>query len=600
LESKYQKAILTSLCNMTGFASMAFATEINSDMVARLAFSHCFVPNGLPKLIIIDDGSEFKGVLRQACETLGIQYYVACPEAHNAVLAERFHRYLNKVAKIGVIDHQTYEQWRMDALFACYAWNASPIDGTDIIRSFAAKSRTFRFPLDIQTDLEVARIPQEGEAAISHIKTTFPLWFRQKELLRVLNDKRRQRHRERADKHKKKRVFQPGDIVIVRKQVNSNATEGRPAKLTLWAKGPYRILEPAGDNAYWIQKLPAIQAITTRLGKRHKELAMRMEKLPSTIVIHKRVDTLDSRLAQMKGQLANNPLEKNLGFFDFGKYTLAPEDAAFAFVKINDMWNEPIQAVMNSEEENSEDELEEPVLPEETEREVAPEDTRPERARRRQEETEPEEDMNHPPKWRKSKWQTKRAREEEEVTTPDKRIKLHEIKTSWRYLSILWKDVERLRDKLFFIKRHETGRPRAEWHLVQIDLEETNPRLAKETGAYHTKYYIRNYTQSKKRTTRNCKYWPLIRELRPDGNFGSIVMVRPDKVDELLAKKPYSRGWYQREEDLATDGLIGPFDFSQIDQESYRIKANLWNELLELAAEHNIDAFDVNNIVPLG
>jgi hypothetical protein len=125
---------------------------------------------------------------------------------------------------------------------------------------------------------------------------------------------------------------------------------------------------------------------------------MRMEKLPSTIVIHKRVDTLDSRLAQMKGQLANNPLEKNLGFFDFGKYTLAPEDAAFAFVKINDMWNEPIQAVMNSEEENSEDELEEPVVPEETEREVAPEDTRPERARRRQEETEPEEDMNHPPK----------------------------------------------------------------------------------------------------------------------------------------------------------------------------------------------------------
>jgi hypothetical protein len=83
-----------------------------------------------------------------------------------------------------------------------------------------------------------------------------------------------------------------------------------------------------------------------------------MEKLPSTIVIHKRVNTLDSRLAQMKGQLANNPLEKNLGFFDFGKYTLAPNDTAFTFIKINNIWNNPIQAVMNSEEEISEEETE--------------------------------------------------------------------------------------------------------------------------------------------------------------------------------------------------------------------------------------------------
>jgi hypothetical protein len=161
---------------------------------------------------------------------IGMQYYVACPEAHNIVLAERFHLYLNKVAKIGVIDHQTYKQWRMDALFACYTWKASPIDGTYIIRSFAAKSHMFRFPLDIQTYLEVARILQEGEAAISHIKTTFLLWFRQKELLRVLNNRRRQQHYERADKHKTKRIFQPGDIVVVQKQVNSNATESHPAK----------------------------------------------------------------------------------------------------------------------------------------------------------------------------------------------------------------------------------------------------------------------------------------------------------------------------------------------------------------------------------
>jgi hypothetical protein len=43
-------------------------------------------------------------------------------------------------------------------------------------------------------------------------------------------------------------MFQPGDIVIVQKQVNSNAAEGKPAKLTLWAKGPYQTLTVSNVN----------------------------------------------------------------------------------------------------------------------------------------------------------------------------------------------------------------------------------------------------------------------------------------------------------------------------------------------------------------
>jgi hypothetical protein len=38
---------------------------------------------------------------------------------------------------------QSFEQWKINALFAAYTWNASLIDGTDIIHSFAAKARTF-------------------------------------------------------------------------------------------------------------------------------------------------------------------------------------------------------------------------------------------------------------------------------------------------------------------------------------------------------------------------------------------------------------------------------------------------------------------------
>ena len=205
--TRNQKGILTCLCNLTGFASLAFVPQLNSDMMARLAFSHFFVPNGLPKLVIIDGGSEFKGVLITMCDQIGIQYYVAAPEAHNAILCECFHRYLNKVEKIGAADAQSYEQWAMNALFAAYAWNGSPVDGTDIIRSFAAKARTFHFPLDVQTDQEIARIPQQGESTIQHVETMFPLWFRQKELLKLLNEERRTRHRDLANENRRKRTF---------------------------------------------------------------------------------------------------------------------------------------------------------------------------------------------------------------------------------------------------------------------------------------------------------------------------------------------------------------------------------------------------------
>jgi hypothetical protein len=77
-------------------------------------------------------------------------------------------------------------------------------------------------------------------------------------------------------------------------------------------------------------------------------------------------------------------------------------------------------------------------------------------------------------------------------------------------------------------------------------------------------------------------------------------MVRPDKVDEMLAIRPTSRGWYQREENLATNGLIGPFNFATIDKEQHRIEPKLWAKLLEQAAEYNIEATDINKIIPLG
>jgi hypothetical protein len=159
---RQQKAILTSTCNLTGFTSLAFISQLEAEIAERLVFSHFFITNGLPKVIVIDSGGEFKGILITMCEILGVRYYVAPPEDHNAISTERFHRYLNKVQKIHQADTQSYEQWKMATLLASYAWNASHIDRLDIIRSFTAKARRLRFPLDTTMEGEEGRISTEG------------------------------------------------------------------------------------------------------------------------------------------------------------------------------------------------------------------------------------------------------------------------------------------------------------------------------------------------------------------------------------------------------------------------------------------------------
>jgi hypothetical protein len=97
----------------------------------------------------------------------------------------------------------------------------------------------------------------------------------------------------------------------------------------------------------------------------------------------------------------------------------------------------------------------------------------------------------------------------------------------------------------------------------------------------------------------DCRFWPLIQELRADGNFGAIVMVRPNKVDKLLAKKPYTRGWYQDKVNLAEDGIVGPFNFDTINGKANRITPKYWTELLQAAKEHDLYALDIKKVIPI-
>ena len=140
--------------------------------------------------------------------------------------------------------------------------------------------------------------------------------------------------------------------MVIRRQVTSDAQAGRPAKLRIRARGLYRILEKAGEGSYWLQQVPILQEVNRRLGVKQKQAAWRLERIPSSIVVHKRVDSLDTRWMERFSALKDNPLEHNLGFFDFGKYHKAADGEKHAFEKVGELMGFEV----DSDDEDSEDE----------------------------------------------------------------------------------------------------------------------------------------------------------------------------------------------------------------------------------------------------
>jgi hypothetical protein len=466
----------------------------------------------------------------------------------------------------------------MNTSFVAYAWNSSPIDGTDIIRSFAAKARTFRFPLDV-AEQTPRIISNPGEHALQHVETVFPLWFKQKELLHLLVTERREHHTTYANSKRMRREFFPGDIVVVRRQIQSDASSGRPAKLRIRARGPYRVLEKAGDESYWIQRIPVLQELKRRPGVRQKQAAWRLERVPSSMVLHKRLDSIDTRWLAQATNLRNNPLEHNLGFFDFGRYHKAPDDAKYAFDRAEDL----LQYDLDSDDgEESDDENDDATT--DIDKQV---------------------DVNLRSDNQPQLSSTLDASNSEGNSTETslKLIDQHDAKldiscplTMAQRRKLLVEAVRKSKDKLFFIVRQRPGWKLNSWHLVQVDEDETNWKKARSEGVFHVRYFVRALADSKKKKGRDCAYWPEIHEFKRDGQtMGPIVPTKPVKVEHLLSTKPFRYMWYQDTINLFENSIVGPFDF----EDGFIVPAAMWQALLAKAKDSNLYVGTVNRVVPL-
>ena len=81
-----------------------------------------------------------------------------------------------------------------------------------------------------------------------------------------------------------------------------------------------------------------------------------MEKITSTMVIHKYVDRADARFSTMTRPLTNNPLEKCFRVIRRGTHHAEPEDIKWLYEPVSDLWPE-IEPDRDSSYDKSSDEL---------------------------------------------------------------------------------------------------------------------------------------------------------------------------------------------------------------------------------------------------
>ena len=97
--------VLTYMDCMTRFASAFYlGKSAAAEHLATIITSTFFANYGLPRVIVVDDGNEFKAEFKKLFNHLMIPVVAVAKKNHKAVVNERLHRYLNKVQQINSAD----------------------------------------------------------------------------------------------------------------------------------------------------------------------------------------------------------------------------------------------------------------------------------------------------------------------------------------------------------------------------------------------------------------------------------------------------------------------------------------------------------------
>ena len=248
--------VLGAMCDLTGFVILVPIKTILSSALAVVFMERVLLQIGFCHVVHVDADNKFKSVFEAMCKSLSLRFSTAAKGNHQSVSIERFFKYANKAVTIATQDRATLSVWVPAILLAAYAWNSSPIDGTDIIRSIPAVGRPFWFPLDLAiTNADIDPVIHQAPAVVQYLLGVSSHVSFAQDILKLLVSDRRTARAEHVNSNRTPVTFDIGDLVLAQVQVQSHASHDSVAKLSYSIRGPFTIAARLQGGAYSLRKI---------------------------------------------------------------------------------------------------------------------------------------------------------------------------------------------------------------------------------------------------------------------------------------------------------------------------------------------------------
>jgi hypothetical protein len=547
--------LMVVMCHMTGFTAIEPIREANAKEFAK-AIYRVQLRYGLSHLLITDPDSKFNGVFTKAAEILKLQHHQTARGNHDAVLVERFNRFLNAALKVFNNDHETNRVFVEGALMATYAWNSAPVAGTDLSRSLLVLGREFHFPIDF-TSRQHITFKLNDKDIKTFASNMLDLMEKCQEVYTLLIQEHRAYHRElRNAQISSPRKFKLDDIVFARVQVQSVASKGQVKKLRYVTRGPYKIIKVLPSGSYGLK----LQTSNVIIKKHGSDLFLS----PKNLIPFEQIQSSDRIFGELDKKLSNNPYAvADIDGFLPSQPWAAP--AALACVKEAQHAATPFPTV--AEMDATYDSWPESGNPFVT-------------------------DTESSALGQSQRGSTRLGLKHHD--NPDQVVTLNTLAgiPASRPFSQTISDIVRSEDKLFFIAHSPTNETRKEWKLVQIDFDKSmqlHPSCLQD-GKFLVNFLIQHRHDDSVNLP-DKRFWLEYHAAASAKTLSSRYhLLTPSTVNPQIALNrnlvPY-REWIQLRHD---DRLIhGPFDFSTLNGRKTRdrISTTDWDILISSKAQYH-------------
>ena len=239
-------------------SQLVVVVPISDESSATLASyfkQHVLMKFGLYHLVVLDDGSPFKGDFVTMCEALNLNHDVLAKRNHKDLIVEHFHRFLNNNITITAEERGTNDICVPVSTTVDYAWNSARIDGSNIFHIIITIGRELHFPIDIHLSDLLKLTHNNGQTVLDYLKFTNSSRHFSSSILKLAIEDRRTVHTERINNTRNLVFLASGDIVMDRTVIQSNKQKEKVANLCYAIRGSYQIIRTTSHNSYFVRKI---------------------------------------------------------------------------------------------------------------------------------------------------------------------------------------------------------------------------------------------------------------------------------------------------------------------------------------------------------